>query len=112
MLSACESNSQPKARGMIQDLGVSDGKNPDNELKILRTLCDEAVPRAQRLQLLHSIQPNRFEVPEYAIVFESIRALLSLGPITAAHLRVHLTRRGFPDTDVEKYFEPESKSDI
>ena len=107
-----ESNSQPKARGMIQDLGLSDGSKPDDELKILRELCDEAVPRAQRLQLLHSIQPNRFESSEHAVVFESIRALLPLGPIAAAHLGVHLTRRGFPDTDVEKYFQPQSKSQI
>ena len=83
---------------------MSDGNNPNAELKILRKLCDEAIPRAQRLQLLHSIQPNRFESAEHTILFESIRALLSLGPITAAHLRVHLTKRGFPDTDVEKYF--------
>ena len=91
---------------------MSDGNNPDDELKTLRKLCDEVVPRSQRLRLLHSIQPNRFEVPEYAIVFESIRALLPLGPITAAHLGVHLTRRGFPDTDVEKYFRSGSKSKI
>lgn len=83
---------------------MGDENNLEDEVKILRKLCDEAVPRAQRLELLHSIQPNRFESAEHAIVFESIRALLPLGPITAAHLGVHLTRRGFPDTDVEKYF--------
>ena len=112
MLFACEWNLPPKARGPIQGLGVSDRNNPDGALKILRELCDEAVPRAQRLQLLHSIQPNRFESAEHVIVFESIRALLPLGPITAAHLGVHLTRRGFPDTDVEKYFQAGSKSGI
>jgi hypothetical protein len=88
---------------------VSDGNNPDDELKVLRELCDEAVPRAQRLQLLHSIQPNRFESPEHAVIFESIRALLPLGPITATRLGVHLTRRGFPDTEIEKYFQLGSK---
>lgn len=83
---------------------MSDEKNPNDELKILRTLCDEGLPRPERVHLMNSIHPNRFEAPEHAIVFESIRALLPLGPITAARLRVHLTKRGFPDTDVEKYF--------
>lgn len=80
-----------------------------DELRILRTLCDETVPREQRTQLLNSCHIDSFVEPEHQIVFESIRMLFPLGPITPAQLLVHLTRRGFPDTEVEKYFQPESE---
>jgi len=53
---------------------------------------------------MDSVRRDFFLAPEHAIVFESIRSLLPLGPISATRLRVHLTRRGFPDADVEKYF--------
>ena len=80
-----------------------------DELRILRTLCDETVPREQRAQLLNSCLTDSFVSPEHQIVFESIRMLFPLGPITAEKLLVHLTRRGFPDTDVDKYFAAESQ---
>jgi hypothetical protein len=73
------------------------------ELKILRTLCDEAVSREERLQLLNSYAGHSFAEPEHQVVFESVRALFPRGPITSASLIVHLTNRGFPDIDVEKY---------
>ena len=80
-----------------------------DELRVLRTLCDETAPRDQRAQLLNSCFTDSFAEPEHQIVFESIRMLFPLGPITAPQLLVHLTRRGFPDTDVEKYFETKSE---
>jgi hypothetical protein len=75
----------------------------EEELAILRTLCDATSPREQRLQLLESYARHVFAVPEHQVVFESIRALFSRGPISPAQLGVHLTKRGFPDIDVEKY---------
>lgn len=83
-----------------------------DELRILRTLCDETAPHEQRAQLLNSCLADSFVVPEHQIVFESIRMLFPLGPITAAQLLVHLTRRGFPDTDVERYFTHQPESEI
>ena len=77
-----------------------------DEVRILQTLCDETIPHEQRAQLLNSCLADSFVVPEHQIIFESIRMLFPLGPITAKHLQVHLTRRGFPDTDVDKYFTP------
>jgi hypothetical protein len=74
------------------------------ELLVLRRLCDETVDRGERVQLMDSVRGDFFAAPEHAIVFESICSLLPLGPMSVARLRVHLTRRGFPDTDVEKYF--------
>jgi hypothetical protein len=76
----------------------------EDELTILRTLCDESAPREQRLQLIESYARHVFATPEHQVVFESIRALFSRGPISAARLGVHLTKRGFPDIDAREYF--------
>jgi hypothetical protein len=77
-----------------------------NELQALRALCDVATPREERQKLMQSFSQRTFIEPEHQVVFESIRALFTRGPISAAQLRVHLNNRGFPDTDVEKYFQP------
>jgi hypothetical protein len=76
-----------------------------NELQALRTLCDEAAPRDERRILLLSLSPYTFVEPEHQVVFESIQALFPRGPISEVQLRVHLNNRGFPSTDVEKYFQ-------
>jgi hypothetical protein len=75
----------------------------ETELDILRSLCDEARPREQRLILLESYARHAFAEPEHQVVYESIRALFPHGPITTACLIVHLTKRGFPDIEAEKY---------
>ena len=74
------------------------------ELRALRTLCDESVARNLRQNLIQSLGPRSFLEPEHKVVFESICALFPRGPIRQEQLRVHLNNRGFPDTDVEKYF--------
>jgi hypothetical protein len=74
------------------------------ELRALRTLCDESIPRNLRQNLIQSLGPRSFADPEHQVVFESIVALFPRGPIRAEQLRIHLNNRGFPDTDVEKYF--------
>lgn len=76
-----------------------------DELEALRSLCDAASPRAARQKLLRALSPQSFRVPEHQVVFESIRVLFSRGDFSAAQLRIHLNNRGFPDTDVEKYFQ-------
>ncbi len=60
---------------------------------------------SERQNLMQSLSPNTFVEPEHQVVFESIRALFPRGPISVGQLRVHLNNRGFPDTDVEKYFQ-------
>jgi hypothetical protein len=75
------------------------------ELRDLRTLCDESTSPEERRSLIQSLNNNVFIEPEHRVVFESIRWLFQRGPISLAQLRVHLNNRGFPDTDVEKYFQ-------
>ena len=76
------------------------------ERKALETLCDEAIARKLRQNLIQSLGPKAFINTEHQVVFESICALFPRGPITMEQLRIHLNNRGFPDTDVEKYFQP------
>jgi len=76
------------------------------EFKALCTLCDEGIPRILRQNLIQSLGARAFKEPEHRVVFESICALFPHGPISLTQLRVHLNNRGFPDTDVEKYFQP------
>lgn len=78
------------------------------EFKALCTLCDEGVARNLRQNLIQSLGARAFLEPEHQVIFESIVALFPRGPIGAANLRVHLNNRGFPDTDVEKYFQTAS----
>jgi hypothetical protein len=82
------------------------------DLQTLRALCNEIVPREERQRLMDSLHQNNFTEPEHQIVFGSVRALFLRGPISPAQLRIHLTNRGFPDTDVEKYFQPETSATI
>ena len=80
----------------------------DEELKFLRALCDEDSPRESRLELIEKLGTQTFSEPEHQVVFDSIRALLSRGLITAERLMIHLTKRGFPDVEIAKYIPRDS----
>ncbi len=82
------------------------------ELRALRTLCDEAIPRNLRQNLIQSLGSQAFKEPEHQAVFESIRALFPRGPISEEQLRIHLNNRGFPDTDVEEYYQPATAENL
>lgn len=75
------------------------------ELQALRVLCDEAVSRDDRQKLMEPLSHHSFTEPEHQVVFQSVQALFSRGPFSLPQLQVHLNNRGFPDIDVEKYFE-------
>ena len=77
------------------------------DLQTLRALCNGAATREERLRLLGSLDGRLFLDPEHQVVLESLRTLLPRGTVSVERLRVHLNNRGFPDTNVEKYFEPE-----
>lgn len=82
------------------------------EFQALRTLCDERIARILRQNLIQSLGPRAFSEPEHQVVYESTCALLPRGPFSVAQLRVHLNNRGFPDTDVEKYFQPATSGNV
>jgi hypothetical protein len=78
-----------------------------NDFRALCALCDASRPPEDRQKLLQSLTEHAFIEPEHQVVFESIRALLARGSVSLPRLRIHLNNRGFPDTDVEKYFQSE-----
>jgi len=82
------------------------------ELDALRSLCDEALSREDRQDFLVSLAPQSFTDPEHQVVLESIRAMFPRGPLSQMNLRIHLNNRGFPDTDVEKYFQPAAPTSV
>lgn len=82
------------------------------ELRALRALCDEAIPRNLRQNLIQSLGSHAFKEPEHQVIFESIRDIFQRGPISVEQLRIHLNNRGFPDTDVEQYFQPGAVEDL
>ncbi len=81
-----------------------------NDFRALRVLCDESGAREDQQKLLQALILHAFIEPEHQVVFESIRALFPRGPISPPQLRIHLNNRGFPDTDVDKYFQPHGTS--
>jgi hypothetical protein len=78
-----------------------------NDFRALCALCDASRTLEDRQKLLESLSKHAFIEPEHQVVFESIRALFPRGPVALPQLRIHLNNRGFPDTDVEKYFSPQ-----
>ena len=81
------------------------------ELQALRALCREETPTADREQIIKTLSAHSFSNPERQVVFESLRSLLARGGVSPERLRIHLNNRGFPDTDVEKYFQPAPPDD-
>jgi hypothetical protein len=81
------------------------------ELQALRALCREETPAADREQIIKSLSSHSFADPEKQVVFESLRMLLARGGVSPERLRIHLNNRGFPDTDVEKYFQATAPED-
>jgi len=75
-----------------------------DEIELLRALCDEAALPARRLELMQSLRGHVFLSPENQVVFESICFLFPRGGVSANRLTVHLNNRGFPDVDLKKYF--------
>ncbi|HLJ23630.1 MAG TPA: hypothetical protein VKT71_05940 [Candidatus Acidoferrales bacterium] len=84
----------------------------ENDFRALCALCDASRTIEDRQKLLQTLSQHAFIEPEHQVVFESIRALFPRGPIALPQLRIHLNNRGFPDTDVEKYFPPERAADL
>jgi hypothetical protein len=74
------------------------------ELDVLRALCDSQSFVALRADLCMSLADYRFADAEHQVVYESVRALVERGQFSADQLAVNLNNRGFPDTDMQRYF--------
>lgn len=83
----------------------------ERELRVLNALCRGVVRGAEQAEVLRLLQGHRFSDALHAEVF---RALCALPPESDTpleqHLAAQLTRRGFPDVNLEPYFAPSSLS--
>jgi hypothetical protein len=86
------------------DTNMDCTKHSAADLAILQKICDASLSQEKRSALVQSLQNYAFLDAEHQVVFESIRFLLSRGPVSPARLAVHLNNRGFPDVSMEKYF--------
>jgi len=75
------------------------------ELEVLRALTNGSRGAAEYRLIVRLVHDYRFCDAEYQIVFESLREISENEPISFSRLAVHLNNRGFPDIDLEKYFE-------
>jgi hypothetical protein len=80
-------------------------KRAEGELEVLRALTNGNVSSARHKSILRFLQDYNFLDPEHQVVYESFQAIARRQPIVAPQLAVHLNNRGFPDIDLEKYFE-------
>lgn len=80
-------------------------KRADAELEVLRALANGKVTSARHRAVLDFLRDYEFFVPEHQVVYESLRQIARMQPISQSRLAVHLNNRGFPDIDLEKYFE-------
>ena len=72
---------------------------------MLRSLANGKVSSARHRAVVRLLQDYDFLDPEHQVVYESVRAIAQEQPISAPRLAAHLNNRGFPDIDLEKYFE-------
>jgi hypothetical protein len=100
--------SSPKGEDFPRRLshGLSALSSEGLETLLLRALC-QAQPSAVRNDLLFSLQDYEWRDPEHGLLLEAVAELsrCSSDELQRA-LPAHLTRAGFPDTDVSPFFAP------
>ena len=75
------------------------------ELEVLRALTNGSTGAADYGRIVRLVHGYHFRDAEYQVVFESLREISENEPISFSRLAVHLNNRGFPDIDLDKYFE-------
>lgn len=76
------------------------------EIRMLRLLCRLENPSPQKRSLLDGLRTYRFRNLICQVIYESLRELPPV-PVAglAPELAAELTRRGFPDADLNPFFE-------
>jgi hypothetical protein len=78
----------------------------DLEMVLLRALC-QTPASAARDELLLSLHRHEWGDPERRLIFQTLTELPRCSGDELRHaLPAHLTRAGFPDTDVNPFFAP------
>jgi hypothetical protein len=86
--------------------GLGAPPSADLEMLLLCALC-QAPAGAARNELLWSLQRHEWCDPEQGLIFQTLAELSRCsGDELRRALPAHLTRAGFPDTDVNAFFTP------
>jgi hypothetical protein len=80
----------------------------DAERRLLAALCQGALEAGERGAALARLASYRFAEPEHEIVFrEAVRLRAGGAGERRAELAKRLTRAGFPDVELERFFDCE-----
>ena len=81
-----------------------------NDFRALRVLCDESGAREDQQKLLQPLCTGVSSNPSAESCLNRSARYFPEGLFPRRSLRIHLNNRGFPDTDVDKYFQPHGTS--
>jgi hypothetical protein len=86
---------------------ADDGAAAHRELLVLRLLCQLAPTHPLRPVALRVTVQHNWQDPSRQVIFEALADIPSDNPkVIRGLLPAHLTRKGFPDVNVEMYFLP------
>jgi len=78
----------------------------------LRLLCSVLIKPGTRVEMCQMIEPGVFADVEQMVIFQEI---LALGPVESKRLRellpARVTRRGFPEFDLDEFLAPSAVSE-
>jgi len=81
------------------------------ERDVLRAMCQGTAERPVRSEGLAILRDYRFADSVHQLVFETLRQIPSDAPqIIREQLPVRLNNKGFPDLDLEVFFQPHNLS--
>jgi replicative DNA helicase len=77
-----------------------------SEQLLLRALCLTETSGTLRGTILNALAAHRFVEPEHDVVFAALRDIQNAGRVaTQERVAEMLLRRGFPDLDLDEYFD-------
>ena len=81
------------------------------ERSVLRTLCQGTPQGSVRATARDILRTYRWREPLHHVIFEVVLSIPTEVPeVIRAQLPARLTRRGFPDVDIEDLFKPHGLS--
>jgi len=94
-----------------------EARNPEasdrlkDERRVLRTLCQGTPQGSVRASARDLLRTYRWREPLHHVIFEVILSIPTEVPeVIRTQLPARLTRRGFPDVDIEDLFKPHGLS--
>jgi hypothetical protein len=76
------------------------------ERQLLAALCQGLLDQGRGEELLRRLEKHAFALPDHEVIFRALRKLPPIRPgLLREALAVMVTRMGFPDADLEVYFE-------